>query len=239
MIDRDFSREYPPVQSIPSDLVPALEALKQVVRYQVPYYPIGIFASQNVNLHTRRVAGFALKEGMPTQGERRILIHDIPEIKIGDLLVVETVSNPKLQSDKDTQEFEVAKELLNPRDQQLLQEFNRAGDFWKGKTRDNYFLAISGKIADIVDGNVIFHEIISQYCIENGCGSLDPRMNPSFHYAFNQALVLRRQLEFVSERQRAWFARIINLQFAYINYYWQNVPQNLIPPALQEELAKQ
>lgn len=239
MIERDYSREYLPANDVPKDLVGVMDELTNTIRYDVPYYPPFIFRDQNVALHTRRSVGFGRREGMLAKGERIQWVHDVPEIKIGDLLIVETVANPQLQIDKEGEELKAAQELLTPRDQQLLGEFNQAGNFWKGRTRKSYHLAAAAKLIDILDGNVIFHEVVSQYCIENGVAKLDPRINPSFHYAFMQGKVLRSQLEFLADRQREWFRRIIDLQFEFINYYWQGVPSSLIPPALQEELAKQ
>ncbi len=239
MIDREYSRTYLPAQDTPNDIEGKISALRKVVRYNVPYYPANIFASQTVNLHTRRLVSIWRHEKMPRIGERSLWVHDIPEIMIGDLLVVETVDNPTLQDGKDLEEHNAARDLLTESDCKLLELFNAAGLFWKGKTHEYDYLAAAAKMIDIVDGNVIFHEVISKYCLENGCDDLDLRINPSFHYAFDQSIATRSQLEHIGDTQRDWFVHMIDLQFAYINYYWQGVPQSLIPTALQEELSAQ
>lgn len=225
----------------PADLRKLIIALESVIRYQVDYYPKDIFKDQTVARHTGRLVtlwwGMDLPDGCnKEEGERMLWVHDIPEIDIGDLLVVEAAQNLELARSKEEEESEAASKLLSESDYQLLQRFNKAADFWKGKEYDGQDLtAIAAKLIDIIDGNVVYHEVISDYCRKNGAGDLDRKMDASFNYAFSQARTMKEQLSSLPGSIRGWFESLINLQFEYISQFWKGIPMTDIPLALQHE----
>lgn len=169
-------------------------------------------------------------------GERMLWVHDIPEIRTGDLLVVETVENPQLAVDKEALETETARQLLHPIDYELFLRFNKAGNFWKGSgTADRTALGV--KLVDILDGNIVFHERISEFCKWAGFDVLHPRVDASFKYAFDQRKTLLQQMELVPG-SKDWLINLIKLQFAFIFNAWRDVEASNIPPVLREEFSK-
>ena len=111
MAERTFySKEFTPQVNPPDDLLHFFLLLSRVIRYQVEYYPHHIFAGQSVDIHTRRMVTFWWWLDLPDgcnrkEGERMLWVHDIPEIRIDDLLAVEAALNPHLAKRKEEEDY--------------------------------------------------------------------------------------------------------------------------------------
>lgn len=224
----------------PADLADRMVQLAQVLRYQVEYYP-DIFRDQDVFTHEKGMVVMWRKLEFPEgvdikEGERMIWIHDIPEILTGEVLVVEKSLDRKLDRKMQDKEDEVAPQLLGKEDIKLLARYNKASQFWKGEGEDTGDVtALAVRLVDIIDGNVVFHRKVSEYCRENGILGLSEKMEPSFRYAFKQGEVLRNQLNKLSPEFRVWFGKLIDGQFEQIINYWRDVEQENLPGILREE----
>ncbi len=137
-IDTLNSKSYQEVSlTIPPDLSELVNSLTAVKRFQFKEYPPNVFID-NTYTHTLRCVGLARSSTLPLNQallERILWVHDIPEILIGDVTVIEKYRDKKIDQKVEKSEEEASRQLLSINDQELLKRFNAASDFLKGKVR--------------------------------------------------------------------------------------------------------
>lgn len=205
---------------IPPDLVNLLERTKTIIRGQDPRYPNG-FISDNVYVHTIRTIWIAREFFKDIAGlsmekiERTLLIHDLPEIIVGDAPAV-AVTDGVIQKVDD---IKVAREMLNFEDFQLYLEFEKAADFLKGNIDEIPELnSLVAKVVDNVEGNLMFHAYLFKF-------RDDPRFSQipetALLYTFNQLPKHLMSLMLLPDSQvRSRLIDLYEYQKDYVRTLW-------------------
>lgn len=238
---RLYSTEFTPDVNPPDDLLHFYGLLDRIIRYQVEYYPKGLFIDQSVGYHSRRMVTFWDRLDLPEEcdseaGRRMLWTHDIAEIKVGDVSATELARNPAFARRREARELVAARQLLKESDYNLCFRFENGKSFWKGGEQNSDYTAYAVRVVDIIDGNVVFNERMSRYCYEHGVGDLDPKMRTAINYAYIQQKMLRRQLDLLPSNLREWFEGMVVLHLNYILACWEDVPKTNTPQAVREKI---
>jgi 5'-deoxynucleotidase YfbR-like HD superfamily hydrolase len=229
--------------TIPSDIKPLVDQLETVRRFVSPAYPSGIF-NDTVYQHVFRCVQLAEyivpsinASHFPINLDlvKRILwIHDLVEIGLSsDVPAPDKSTNLDLRASVAAAEEQNAKKLLSPGDYHLWHEFETAKAVLQfGVTKEVIVEAVVSKIIDLVDGNVVFNQAVSNYITRHHINIEIPP--ESLTYAFNTH---QQYYNFIAQHED-WQPLLALLQFEqdFIKHLWHDIPPDLIPPALHPHL---
>lgn len=233
--------KFPARQQPPDDLLHFYGLLARIKRYKLSYYPEGVFDGQNVGIHCQRMVEFWKSIDLPDgcdwgEGLRMIWVHDIPEVIVGDEPAVKLDQDKVLAQRRDILEQEAARKILQEHDKPLFESFEGARKFWKGEAVVVNPTALTVRLVDIIDGNLVYNQLLSQYCLEEA-RTMDPKMTEAIRYAFNQDRTLRSRLGLLPSSLSSSFQELVNYHVDSIASNWARVPRSNRPKVISEELA--
>ncbi len=227
---------------IPKELKNHINSLKKIPRFQLNEYPKGVI-KDSTKEHTLKCIHLANTINFKIQKKkliRTLWIHDIPELIIKDITVIEKNRKPRLSEELDNQEVEAAKILLNETDRELLTQFNKAYEILKGKEKWTGQVPLEmllGKIIDNTDGNITFHYFVSKWTASSSYKKEEMFPMDSLEYSF---LTNRKFSKFIKahfpKEQQEILLHFIDVTLENIHHLWKNVPEKRIPKELKKHL---
>lgn len=225
--------------SIPSDLTAKVLALSDVKRFQFKEYPPNVIVDNTFThvlkcIHLTHVLQTHLNQ---TLLERILWIHDIPELTMGDVTVIEKSRSSPLNKRLEAQELVISKSMLSSSDQILLQQFNTASTFLKGQhawdPELSCFEALLAKLIDNAEGNMTFHYFITQWVNSDKFAySLMPPTDSLIHtFVSNQRFKSIIQ-DTLPEEQALVASSLIKCVLENVLDMWNTVPLERVPSAI-------
>lgn len=172
--------------------------------------------------------------------KRLIFIHDLPEMgKKVDVSAVDKALNIKLDVVTRNEEVELAKRIFRKNDLKIYEEFERAGDFWKGRVEklDVSKEALVCQLLDKIDGNMTFHYRLKLgYSVQKIKG---PHHLDAFRHMFSQYEKFSQRYGDIRDKKFVKYCdKLLRSQFEYLVWLWSDVGEKLIPEILLENLQK-
>lgn len=208
-----------------------LEDTPKVIRYNDERYPKGMIEDslcQHINRLRLYVPQLPFPKETLEKMDRIFLVHDLPETITGDVTTV--IKQERDLTGKD--EHEVAQEIFSPKDLEIFENFEQAGDYLKGQTitkPDN--LSTITFIIDFIDGSVYFHQKVAKW-IKNG-NSTTPQ-DSALIYTFNHIISYRKKIQQLpDENTRTLCLELMQNTVDYIESLWSGY-EDKIPLLVSE-----
>ncbi len=220
--------------NIPKDIRYLINRLEVVKRFDNPSYPPNVF-KDNTKRHTLRLVESANVLDISKIDKRKLIrmlyIHDLPEIRYGDVTVIDKFSSQNtLRSVLDGEE-RVAKQILSENDFKLFQDFQTAYKFLSSVINSSNNLncvAILANILDRKDGNVFYHKNLTKW-IKSVYFNKDqiPPVKSITNSYINDRLYLRKLKKIkgqIDEKYYVLFIRLLRDKELEIQHFWKDVP---------------
>jgi 5'-deoxynucleotidase YfbR-like HD superfamily hydrolase len=230
-------------EKIPAELKEHVNALEEILRFQLDEYPPGVIIDSTREhtlkcVHLTETIDFELDVEKLT---RTLWIHDIPEIIIQDITVIEKNRKPKLSKRLDAEEIEASQELLNKENQDLLESFNKAYEVLKGKRTWNKqeipLEMLIAKLIDNTEGNMTFHYFVTKWIKSDAYKRELMFPDDSLEYSFDINKTFKESIKGqFNENEQRKLMHFIDIALENIRDFWKKVPENRIPEKVKQNL---
>ncbi|NMB91646.1 HD domain-containing protein [candidate division WWE3 bacterium] len=204
-----------------------------VKRYMDSRYPEGMVSDRLCD-HIVRLRLMALHLPMPSEDrkqiDRMIIVHDLPEIVVGDVTAI--IKKERSLSTDD--EVAVAEKMLNERDFALYSQFSQAEDYLLGNSLvascDN---AIIAKVLDSLEGSMYFHYAISKWA---KAGQMQLPPGCSMEYFFGVVLDGFKCKTTIKQETGNLVNELLLSAYKYIENLWVGYEQ-ITPDVIKKRLS--
>ncbi|MBN1162887.1 hypothetical protein JXA34_04060 [Patescibacteria group bacterium] len=226
---------------IPFDIKDLIDKTENVIRFADERYQMKGMVPDNTKTHTIRCV-LRAKSKFPknTDLQRRLWIHDIPEIVADvDENAVSRFNNQVLAEEQNDKEFSFAATIFNDSDLSLYKDFIRAERLLSNRSLDypeseNSMLA---KIIDTIDGNLVYTYFFVRWLKENDYnGSVPPESVFKYASAFYKLASSMVRMSDYSSGFKSAAQNLLDDQLKISLTLWEKLDEERIPPKMKEQL---